>query len=327
MAASYAVYHGPDGLTRIAAKVHALTTVVKAGLTKLGHELLNDTYFDTLTIRLNGVADTMVHAQAEQMHINLRKVDETTVGVTLDESTTLESIVDLLNVFVNVARTGRNRRSTAKEYDVQSVLNLAEELNLTSLYTADASQIASSTVIPDNLKRQSDFLTQPVFNTHKSETDMMRYLHMLQYKDLSLVHAMMPLGSCTMKLNSVSSMTPLSQPEWGNIHPFAPETQRQGYKKLIEELSHDLSVITGFPGVTLQPNSGAQGEYTGLSVIRAYHHSRGDQKRDICLIPQSAHGTSELGRDCQLSVLNLHSRRSGQCHHGRHEGRRRQESR
>ena len=286
MAASYAVYHGPDGLKRIANKVHGLASITKIALEEMGHEVLNASFFDTLTVSLSGVASDVVHAEADKASINLRRIDDASVGVTFDESISLEDVVTLLGVF---AAATSKRRKTAYKADAAAVVALAEKHGFASALSSSEIDLKA---IPAQSRRTSDFLTQSVFNSHRSETEMMRYLHYLTSKDLSLVHSITALGSCTMKLNSASSLMPLSFAEFSSLHPFAPVDQAEGYKTIVEELSQDLATITGLPGVSLQPNSGAQGEYAGLSVIRAYHHSRGDKHRDICLIPQSAHGTN-----------------------------------
>lgn len=293
MAANYAVYHGPDGLKRIAAKVHALTCIIRHALDGLGFESVNDTFFDTLTIGLQGIASGFVHAEAEKQGINLRWIlgDHSKVGITVDESIELQDVVRLLNVFVAAAAKTR-RTASSRPFTDGTVLKIAEDLALGSVKGLVNYVPTVGGALPAELRRTSPFLTQPVFNTHKSETEMMRYLTHMQSKDLSLVHAMIPLGSCTMKLNSVSSMDPLTWPGFSSIHPFAPVEQAKGYHVIIEELSRDLAIITGLPGVSLQPNSGAQGEYAGLSVIRAYHESRGEGHRNVCLIPGSAHGTN-----------------------------------
>lgn len=293
MASNYAVYHGPDGLKRIAAKVHALTCVVRHALQRMGFESVNETFFDTLTIGLQGIASGFVHAEAEKQGINLRWIEgaQSKVGITIDESVELQDVVRLLNVFVAAAAKTR-RSASSRPFTDGTVLQIAEDLALGSVKELVNYFPTVAGALPPELRRMSPFMTQPVFNTHKSETEMMRYLNHMQSKDLSLVHAMIPLGSCTMKLNSVSSMEPLSWPGFASIHPFAPADQAKGYQIIVEELSRDLQIITGLPGVSLQPNSGAQGEYAGLSVIRAYHVSQGQGHRNVCLIPGSAHGTN-----------------------------------
>ncbi|KAJ7070878.1 glycine cleavage system P-protein-domain-containing protein [Mycena amicta] len=268
MAAMYAVYHGPAGLQQIADKVHAFTKVLLSAIEPLGYSTVNDTFFDTLTIDVTAATGTSeaVHAAAAAASINLRPVSETSVGVTLDESVTPTDLVALVNVFTSAA--GKPSASL-------SSLSLPE-----------------SSAIPPALQRTSEYLPHPVFNKHHSETEMLRYIHHLASKDIGLVHSMIPLGSCTMKLNSTSSMIPLTWPEFSNVHPFASYDQVQGYRAIIKELEADLCKITGFHAASLQPNSGAAGEYAGLCVIRAYHESRGEGHRDICLIPLSAHGTN-----------------------------------
>lgn len=292
MAGQYAVYHGPDGLKRIAAKVNGMTRVVQAGLHRIGFDAVNETYFDTLTIGLQGIASGFVHAEAEKQAVNLRWVldDSHKVGITLDESVQLQDVVRLLNVFV--AASAKTRRTSARPFSDGSVLALADEMGVGSVKNIFGESPIDTPSIPADLSRTSAFMTQPVFNTHRSETEMMRYLKSLQLKDLSLADAMIPLGSCTMKLNSASSMEPLSWPGFSSIHPFAPPHQAQGYQTIVEELTRDLSIITGLPAVSLQPNSGAQGEYAGLLVIRAYQRAQGQGHRNVCLIPQSAHGTN-----------------------------------
>ncbi|TFY70010.1 hypothetical protein EVJ58_g111 [Rhodofomes roseus] len=265
MAAMYAVYHGPVGLRRIAEKVHTLASILKSEVEALGYKAINSSFFDTLTFEVNGAAPNAetVHDAAAKVNVNLRRIDEKHVGVTLDESVSKEDVETLVQVFASAASKER------------------------SSVTAPV-----SSAIPQTLQRTSEYLPHPVFNTHHSETEMLRYIYHLQSKDLGLVHAMIPLGSCTMKLNSTSSMIPLTWPEFCNVHPFAPTDQVKGYVEMIKELESDLCKITGFHACSVQPNSGAAGEYAGLSVIKAYHESRGEGHRDICLIPVSAHGTN-----------------------------------
>lgn len=302
MSAMYAVYHGPDGLRKIAAKVHALTRLLKHELTELGVRVVNrdGAFFDTLTIDLSkaGVGAVRVHEEAKKAGLNLRRISDTRVGITLDETVSIEELTDVLNVFAFALKP---TKSGEVPYKPEVLLSIAsrigldasstETLTISSPLKTASSDTSDLPAVPD-FSRQSKFLQQPVFSAHRSETQMLRYIHSLQAKDLSLVHAMIPLGSCTMKLNSTSSMMLISKPEFSQLHPFAPEDQAQGYDVLIRELEHDLCMITGFPAVSLQPNSGAQGEFAGLSVIRAYHESKGEGKRDVCLIPTSAHGTN-----------------------------------
>lgn len=286
MSAMYAVYHGPEGLRKIAAKTHALTRVLKHELTAtLGLKVLNEdgAFFDTLTV--DGVDAAKIHSQADQDGINLRRVSDSRVGITLDETVTMEDLTSIINVFASAGK------SSATSYEPSHLLDSASKLGL-DIKSLGELKISSNASSQSNFDRTSSYLTQEIFNKHRSETQMLRYIHHLQSKDLSLVHAMIPLGSCTMKLNATSSMMLLSKAEFGALHPFAPQEQARGYEVLIKELSDDLCAITGFPAVSLQPNSGAQGEFAGLSVIRAYLDGKGEQKRNVCLIPGSAHGTN-----------------------------------
>ncbi|KIY51285.1 glycine dehydrogenase [Fistulina hepatica ATCC 64428] len=269
MAAMYAVYHGPAGLLRIARKVHGFAQIFKASVESFGYKCTNTEFFDTLTVDVGSAA--ALHKASLAAQINLRHVDDSHVGVTFDESVTAAELVELINVFAAAASS--------------------TPVTLAALTQSSASLMATA-AIPPALQRATPFLTQPVFNKHHSETQMMRYIHHLASQDLGLVHSMIPLGSCTMKLNSTSSMMPVSFPEFSAVHPFVPYDQVQGYHTIIKELEADLCKITGFCSASLQPNSGAAGEYTGLSVIRAYHESRGEGHRDVCLIPLSAHGTN-----------------------------------
>ncbi|KAF9535661.1 glycine dehydrogenase [Crepidotus variabilis] len=267
MAAMYAVYHGSDGLRRISSKVHKFTQVFESAVKAMGYKSVNEHFFDTLTLDVSAVSSAKsVHALASAVSINLRPIDDHHVGITFDESVSPDELVKLLKVFASAAS--------------------ASAPTITELPEPDAPSI------PTHLRRTSNYLSHPVFNKHHSETEMLRYINHLASKDLSLVHSMIPLGSCTMKLNSTSSMIPLSWPEFSTVHPFAPYDQVQGYHQIISELEEDLCKITGFAAASLQPNSGASGEYAGLCVIRAYHESRGQGHRDICLIPLSAHGTN-----------------------------------
>ncbi len=260
IAAMYAVYHGPDGLRRIAQRVHRLTSALAAGLTAGGVEVVNDTWFDTLTIRVPGRAEEVV-AAAEDRKINLRFVDADTVAIALDETTTIPVVDAVLESFLVAARVA----------DVE---------------------VSAPDGIPPALARTSPYLTHPVFHRHRSETEMMRYLRRLQAKDIALDRSMIPLGSCTMKLNAATEMLPITWPEFAAIHPFVPLEQAAGYLELIGDLETWLAEITGYDAVSLQPNAGAQGEYAGLLAIRGYHESRGEGHRDVCLIPASAHGTN-----------------------------------
>jgi glycine dehydrogenase len=263
MAGMYAVYHGPEGLRRIARRIHELTSTLAHGLRGLGHEIVHEHVFDTLRVRPSGRTVHEVREAAEADRINLRYFDDGTVGITLDEPTTPEEVERLLTLF------------GALDPDARA---LAEE--------------APGLPFLRDHERRSSYLDHPVFHEHRSETDMLRFLHRLEARDLSLNTSMIPLGSCTMKLNATAEMEPVTWPEFGRVHPFAPPEQVGGYRRIIDDLGSWLQEITGFASVSFQPNSGAQGEYTGLQVIRAYHRDRGDADRRICLIPSSAHGTN-----------------------------------
>lgn len=265
IASMYGVYHGPDGLQRIATRVHGLTATLAKGLAKAGFSLGEAPYFDTLQVKTAAQTGAILQRAAEKQ-INLRRVDAETLGISLNETTTAADVLDLWVIFAGSA-TGES---------------LAALLN----------ENGGLPAWPESLRRESDYLTHPVFNSYHSETEMLRYMYRLQGKDLSLATAMIPLGSCTMKLNATAEMVPITWPEFGQIHPFAPAEQTRGYRQLFAELEAWLAEITGFDGISLQPNAGAQGEYTGLLVIREYHRQRGDHHRHICLIPQSAHGTN-----------------------------------
>ncbi len=266
MAGCYGVYHGPKGLKNIATKVHGLTKVLATALTEVGFTPINECYFDTIKIEV-GAASGKLKAAADKEGINLRH-EGNYVCIALDETTSAEDVKQLVTVFANIKNTIIN------EEDMYAWLSNME------------------IEFPKNIARTTDFLTHPVFNKYHSEHEMLRYLKHLENKDLSLVHSMISLGSCTMKLNATTEMIPVTWPEVGGLHPFAPKEQTEGYQEMFRELEHWLAEITGFAGISLQPNSGAQGEYTGLMVIRAYHISRGDVHRDIALIPSSAHGTN-----------------------------------
>lgn len=263
IASMYAVYHGPKGLTEIAQRVHSFTAILALGLTKLGHSVEQQHFFDTLSIK-TGAKTAELHAKARAAGINLREIDAERLGLSLDETTDQAAVEALLNLF-------------AADQAAPAVSDLA-------------AQVASR--LPQGLLRQSAILQHEVFNRYHSETELMRYLRKLADKDLALDRSMIPLGSCTMKLNAASEMIPVTWPEFGNLHPFAPVEQAAGYTQLTTELEAMLCAATGYDAVSLQPNAGSQGEYAGLLAIRAYHLSRGDDQRDICLIPQSAHGTN-----------------------------------
>ena len=264
IAGFYAVYHGPEGLRRIAQRVHRLTVILAAGLQAKGLKRLNEHFFDTLTLDVGG-SQTAIIQSAEAAQINLRILGRGHLGVSLDETCDEATVLRLFGIFL-----GADHGLCVAELDAQ----------------------AQHSGIPDALQRQSAFLTHPVFNLHHSETEMLRYLKQLENKDLALNQSMIPLGSCTMKLNASSEMIPITWPAFANLHPFAPLTQAQGYTAMIDELERWLCAITGFDAICMQPNSGAQGEYAGLLAISKYHRSRQQCQRDICLIPASAHGTN-----------------------------------
>ncbi|NNL16646.1 MAG: aminomethyl-transferring glycine dehydrogenase [Flavobacteriaceae bacterium] len=261
MAGMYAVFHGPSGLKYIANKVHDSASVLDNALQKLGFEQLNSNYFDTLKIKADAIK---VRSLAIKRKINFYYPDSETVCISLNEVTTISDLNAIISIFADVS--GK---------DPISIKKLDESYG-----------------IPLDLRRQTEFLTLDIFNSHHSETELMRYIKKLERKDLSLNHSMISLGSCTMKLNAAAEMLPLSMYKWANIHPFAPLDQAKGYMIVLKELEDQLTEITGFAGTSLQPNSGAQGEFAGLMVIKAYHESRGDHHRNICLIPSSAHGTN-----------------------------------
>jgi glycine dehydrogenase len=267
IAAMYGVYHGPDGLTAIAKRTHALAATLDRAAKSLGYTQQNEAYFDTLRLQVpDGIGETTVgvKAIAERSGLNFRYFDSRHIGIALDEATTLGDVQSIAAVLAEVAKKPAPQIGSAEK---------VREL-------------------PGSLARRSAFMTHPVFSAHRSETKMMRYLKSLERKDVGLDRSMIPLGSCTMKLNAASEMIPVTWPEFSAVHPFAPVEQVQGYAEIIGELEQSLAVITGFAAVSLQPNSGAQGELAGLMAIRAYHHSRGEAKRDVVLIPSSAHGTN-----------------------------------
>ena len=264
MAAFYAVYHGPDGLRTIAERVHRLTAILAEGLKRLGIKVETKHFFDTLAVAVGEEAEA-VHQRARAAGINLRPLEGGRVGLSLDETTLRGDVETLWRIFAGKEETGI------------AVAALDGEV---------------AEVLPAGLRRRSAFLAHPVFNRHHSETAMLRYLHGLEEKDIALNRSMIPLGSCTMKLNATTQMIPVTWPEFGRLHPFAPLDQAEGYLALIGELEERLEALTGFAAISLQPNAGSQGEYAGLLVIRKYHESRGEGHRDVCLIPSSAHGTN-----------------------------------
>jgi glycine dehydrogenase len=265
MAGAYAVYHGPEGIKRIAERIRALSSVLASGLELLGHQILTRVFFDTIRVcPLDGSEDIL--ARAVSHGINLRDFEDGTVGIALDEVTTPADVDELFSIF-----------SVGNEHDL------------------DAGELASKSgpsELPDWASRTTPYLEHEVFNRYHSETEMLRYLHKLESRDLSLNASMIPLGSCTMKLNATSQMVGVTWPDIGRIHPFAPSDQMEGYQIIFSDLERWLAQITGFTATSLQPNSGAQGEYAGLLVIRAYHEDQGEGHRGVCLIPASAHGTN-----------------------------------
>ncbi|GAA4044497.1 aminomethyl-transferring glycine dehydrogenase [Flavobacterium chungnamense] len=261
MAGMYAVFHGPKGLKYIANKVHASAVTLSDALNKLGVYNVNTSFFDTIAVKADA---SKVKAIAEKHEVNFFYIDGETISISVNETTSISDLNQIIAIFAE---------ATGKE-------------------SFKVSELSSTNNIPSSLERTSTFLTHDVFNSHHSESQLMRYIKKLERKDLSLNHSMISLGSCTMKLNAAAEMLPLSMANWNSIHPFAPIEQAEGYQIMLKKLEHQLNVITGFAGTTLQPNSGAQGEYAGLMAIRAYHLSRGDNHRNVCLIPSSAHGTN-----------------------------------
>jgi glycine dehydrogenase len=282
MASMYAVYHGPDGIRKIASEIHQKTAALAEGLRALGYHISNDVYFDTLYIELPEKTNTVrLLEKAEAKEINLRHYNTNHVGLSLDETLSRQDFKDIYDIFAE--GVGKKTASVP---------------------------VAGPSPIEGFFERKSTYLTHPVFNSFHSETELMRYIKRLENKDISLTHSMIALGSCTMKLNAASELMPITWPEWANIHPFSPESQTAGYRQMFEELKRALCEITGFAGMSLQPNSGAQGEYAGLMVIRNYHISRGDGHRNISLIPSSAHGTnpaSAVMAGMEVVVVNCDS--------------------
>ena len=265
MAGLYAIYHGPDGLKRIAQRVHGLASVLKEGLTRLGFTTGTAPFFDTVSVHLPKAQATAVVARAAQRQINLARLADETIGISLDEPTTERELTALLEIFAGDRPLAFSLRDLAA---------------------------AVQPDLPAPFARTGKYLTQEVFNRYHAEHEMLRYIARLQAKDLSLVHSMIPLGSCTMKLNATTEMLPVTWPEFGRLHPFAPPDQTAGYAELCRQLEAWLADMTGFAAISLQPNAGSQGEYAGLLVLRAYHRDRGQGHRDVCLIPTSAHGTN-----------------------------------
>ncbi|MBQ0798176.1 MAG: aminomethyl-transferring glycine dehydrogenase [Porticoccaceae bacterium] len=267
ISAFYGMYHGPEGLRKIALRIHALTNVLAAGLQAAGFTLRNQTWFDTLTIEVGSQQNTL-YQKAQTKHLNLRKVDDDALAISLNETSNLELVKQLLAIF------------GAQVEKQKTVAGLSPAL-----------------------LRSDAILQHPVFNRYHSETEMLRYLTRLENRDMALNHSMIPLGSCTMKLNATAEMMPITWPEFANIHPFAPMEQAQGYRQLFSELEQMLAACTGYDAVSLQPNAGSQGEYAGLVAITKYHQSRGQQQRNICLIPSSAHGTNPAS--AQMAGLDV----------------------
>ena len=261
IAGFYGVYHGPEGLRNIATRVRSLSCTLAEGLRRLGHVIHEGPFFDTIRVRPKGGVDTVLERLAAK-RINVRNFGDGSLGISVDQTVLVDDVQDIWSCF------------GANDFDVDAVLAEVD------------------TDFPDSVARTSTYMTHPVFHDHRTETTLLRYITELQSRDLSLAHTMIPLGSCTMKLNAASEMAPVTWPEFGAIHPFAPEDQWKGYTGLFESLESWLSEITGFAGVSLQPNAGSQGEYAGLMTIKAYHEHRGDRNRDVCIIPLSAHGTN-----------------------------------
>ncbi len=281
MAAMYAVYHGPQGLKKIAQRVHHLTGILAEGLKKLGVNVENKTYFDTLTVTTH--EPHLIASAAENLQMNFRLYKENRLGISLDETTDLATVDRIFTAF---------------------------NLGVAPAFTAAQLDASVKSTIPSQLNRISDYLSHEVFNSHHSETELLRYIHTLQNRDLTLTHSMIPLGSCTMKLNATTELVPVSWPEISKLHPFAPISQTLGMIELIKDLEHKLCDITGFAGVSLQPNAGSQGEYAGLLVIRKYFQSKNQAHRKICLIPSSAHGTnpaSAVMAGMEVVVVNCDS--------------------
>jgi glycine dehydrogenase len=268
MAGMYAVYHGPEGIRAIARRVHALTTLLSRGLEMIGFKLRHQSFFDTIAVDTTKDRAKEIHAQAAKSRVNLRAIDDATISIALDEATSASDVELIWSIFAAAS----NARAPA-------ITDITKDVN-------------AKTVIPQPLQRTSKYLEHPVFNTHHSETEMLRYVRLLESRDLSLCHSMIALGSCTMKLNAAAEMYPVTFEGFSRLHPFAPAEQAAGYRRIFEDLESQLATITGFKAVSLMPNAGSQGEYAGLLVIDRYHKAKGDHHRNVCLIPQSAHGTN-----------------------------------
>lgn len=268
MAAMYGVYHGPKGLKKIAEKIHRQTQVIASSLQKLGHQVVTTQFFDTIVVKVSNQQEVLNKALIHK--INFYAIDPNHLSLSVNETVSSADVIDIVDCF-------------AGSKSIAETKTLVEK---------SGSELTAKMNIPESLARTSEYMTHPVFNSHHSETELLRYIHKLQNKDITLAHSMIPLGSCTMKLNATTELVPVSWPEVNKIHPFAPRNQTLGYMELIEDLEKQLCEITGFAAVSLQPNAGSQGEYAGLLVIREYHLSRGESHRNICLIPSSAHGTN-----------------------------------
>ena len=285
MASMYAVYHGPEGLRRIAERIHGLAVMLAEGLRQLGFDVTAAVCFDTILVHLTKMQSDSIMMRASEAGINLRRHEDHSIGIALDEVSTEDEVRRLMEIFVGHDRLPFHVRDLSRNV---------------------------ITSVPSNLARTSKYLTHEVFNRYHAEHEMLRYIHRLEVKDMSLVHSMIPLGSCTMKLNGTAEMLPVTWPEFARIHPFAPVEQTKGYQELFRQLEAWLAEITGLPAVSLQPNAGSQGEYTGLMLIRAYHRSRGEEYRDVCLIPLSAHGTNPASATMTgLTVVTVACDRQG----------------
>ncbi len=289
MSAMYAVYHGPKRLRAIAERIHALTMLLADGLKEVGFEVENERYFDTLKIEVESIAHLeAVRRESQKAKMNFRYFDERAIGISLDETATIHDVATILSVFEHALSTSDR---------------------VMAYLPTHANKLHSGYDAP--FKRTSEYLTHPTFNKHHSETEMLRYLKQLENKDFSLAHGMIPLGSCTMKLNATAEMMPVTWKSFGKLHPFVPLDQAEGYLEMFDELEMMLKQITGFDAISLQPNAGAQGEYAGLLVIREYHKSRGQSHRDLVLIPASAHGTnpaSAIMAGMRVSVVKTDER-------------------
>ncbi|MFS8895272.1 beta-eliminating lyase-related protein, partial [Synechococcus sp. R3-13] len=274
MASMYAVYHGPRGLRHIAERIHRQAHHLATGICQLGYEVGPEHFFDTFWVKVASPEQVQaIQAGAAQRQINLRQIDDQTLGISLDEATTAQDLRDLWEIFAGtLPRSGTE--------------------SLPPAWDPDSPELDLGQSLPPQLLRTTPYLTHPVFNRYHSETELLRYIHRLQSRDLALTHSMIPLGSCTMKLNATVEMMPVTWPEFAQLHPFVPLEQARGYQALFAQLEKMLAEITGFAGVSLQPNAGSQGEYAGLLAIRRYHQARGESRRQVCLIPTSAHGTN-----------------------------------